>query len=115
MRWVKRSFWYSILIVVILFAAMNMERVDITLLPFAPTETTPTALTLPLAFVIFFTLLIGLFVGVMLENDRERPYRRELNAKTRELNKVRSELAKLQSAVKQADHAETAALLLPRR
>ena len=118
MTLIKRFFWISLLILAIGFAAMNMQLVEVRLLPFWPTDAGVEDITLrplPLSFIIFAALLIGLLVGVMLENDRERPFRRELNQKSRELTQARSELAKLQSALKQADTAETAALLLPKR
>ncbi|MEO1330094.1 MAG: hypothetical protein AAFW46_10560 [Pseudomonadota bacterium] len=112
----KKFFWIAVLILTILFAAQNMHGIEIRLLPFAPSDDSITAIDgVPLIFVILAALLIGLLVGVMLENDRERPFRRELNEKARELSHVRSELAKLQSALKQSDTPETAALLLPKR
>lgn len=115
MRLMKRVFWILVLLVAISFAAMNMQTVEVTVLPFAVTDTSVTSFAMPLAFVIFVSLLVGLLVGVMLEHDRERPIRRERTEKSRELAKTRNELAQLQSALKQSDTPETAALLLPRR
>ncbi len=115
MRWFRRTLKILILAAVVMFAALNMQIVNLTLLPFAPTDGVVTGLRLPLALVILAVLAIGLLVGVLIEYGREAGFRRELSMKSRELSRLQGELSRLKSALKQTDTEETAALLLPRR
>lgn len=104
MRFVKRLFWILALAVLVIVGVLNMEtpvvvRIDpLEIMP--PVETT-------LAVVMFVVLAAGVVIGVLLENSRGRPARRQLSKHHGELAMLRGEVDRLRKALKAADHPES--------
>lgn len=123
MRLIKRVFWVVILALVIIFAAANMgSDVAVRFDPLAVLEPAPAdgaeaegVFEMPLPFIIFGVLAIGLIVGVMLENDRGRGFRRALRQEQRRSADLEAELRRMQAAMKAADHPDSAGLPVARR
>lgn len=110
MLWLKRVFWFAVLALVALFAIANMHEVRVELDPFGLNLDALKAFEMPLAVVIFATLAIGLLVGVVLENDRGRPVRREMLRQRAEIAQLKQDAARMQQAMKEADHPDSAGL-----
>lgn len=110
MRLIKRIFWVAILAMVALFAIINMHDVRVELDPFGLNLEALKAFEMPLAVVVFATLAIGLLVGVVLENDRGRPVRREMLRLRSELAALKEDASRMQRAMKDADHPDSAGL-----
>lgn len=110
MRLIKRVFWFAILALVAIFAIINMHNVRVEIDPFGLDIPALTAFEMPLSVVIFATLAIGLLVGVVLENDRGRPVRREMMRQRAEIAQLKQDAARMQKAMKDADHPDSAGL-----
>lgn len=124
MRMMKQIAAGLLLIAVIIFAVTNMHTVVVELDPFGfgwaegwrtATADGAAAIQIPLAFVIFGVLAIGLVLGVVLMRLVAWPIYRDHRRQRRELDGLRAEIAKLQTTLKNTDHpASVAALPAPR-
>lgn len=115
MRFLRRAFWILILLAAAIFAVINMQVVEVVIDPLGLGFQALKPLFLPLAYVIFLSLGVGLLVGVLLENDRGRPNRRELREKRAEVAKLRAEVQRMHQTMKAADHPDSAGLPVIRR
>lgn len=108
MRTIKRSFWILVLVLVAVFAVINVETVEIVIDPLGLGFEALRPVYAPLAVVIFATLGIGLLVGVVLENDRGRAARRDLRRAKADLARLEADVERMHRAMKAADHPDSA-------
>ncbi len=110
MRLIKRVFWFAVLALVAIFAIINMHNVRVEIDPFGLDLAALKAFEMPLSVVVFATLAVGLLVGVVLENDRGRPVRREMMRQRAEIAQLKQDGLRMQKAMKDADHPDSAGL-----
>ncbi|WP_118133386.1 lipopolysaccharide assembly LapA domain-containing protein [Oceanicella sp. SM1341] len=95
MRYVRYALLAIILIVVVLLAVANREMVTLRLMPEQLAGIYQLSYGLPLFAVILATLLLGVFLGYVLEWGREMRQRREASERKRIIAKLERENAEL--------------------
>ena len=115
MRLVKRIFWVVVLLVVVLFAVINMDNVvSVQLDPFKLGYESLETVKMSLPVIVLVSLLVGLFVGALFASSRERELRRGLKREQRRRDELDAELRRVQAAMKAADHPDSAGLPVKR-
>lgn len=114
-RTLKNALAALLLLAVVIFGVTNMAPVSVEIDPFGLGIEAFRPIEMPLAFVIFSVLLIGLILGVVLMRLVAWPVYRERREHKREAARLRTELAKLQERLKRDDHPASVALPAPKR
>jgi uncharacterized integral membrane protein len=97
MRFIKKVILGIILISIALIAVANRQLVTLQLVPdqLAPLLPIGNSYTLPLFLVILAAIVVGIFIGYLIEYIRERKHRRSAATSRREVSKLESEVANL--------------------
>lgn len=114
MRLLQRIVLALILLLVVAFAASNMQRVEVVLDPLGLEIAPLRPVLAPLAFIVFAAVGLGLLAGVLLENHRARGLRRDLRETRAALNQARGDSERMHRAMKEADHPDSAGLPVTR-
>lgn len=94
MRTIKTALTIVIVFVLMLIVAANLQFVTLKLLPPA-LATTDWSIDLPLAAVVAAGILVGIFLGLVLEYLREAKHRSRISEQRAEIRRLKAENAEL--------------------
>ena len=97
MRTIKLIILGLVAVVLVTLGVANMAPVDLYLLPARLAGTNFVVSSVPLAAVILAAMLFGVVVGEFLEWVRERKHRRTAAERSREIDRLRREVALMKS------------------
>jgi uncharacterized integral membrane protein len=95
MRTLKLLLLGLILVAIVVLSLANRATVTLNLLPEGMARVLPVSVNLPLYQVILASILVGLFIGYLLEWLREHKHRRRAARKTREAAELNREMERL--------------------
>ncbi|NBN65839.1 DUF1049 domain-containing protein [Microvirga tunisiensis] len=110
-RFLKNTVLFLIALVLLPLSVANRHGVDIALNPFDPQDPRLTLTDVPLFWVMFCAILVGIVIGGLGAWARQGKWRREARVKRNEADKWHREADQLRAAA--ADQAATASAALP--
>ncbi len=105
MRFIKQVLLTIILIAIAIMAVANRQLVTLQLVPEPLEGLLPIGnqYTLPLFVVLIAAVVLGMFIGYLVEYLRERKHRRTATRSQREVSKLEGEVAKLKKKAGEED------------
>jgi uncharacterized integral membrane protein len=103
MRTLKLLLLGLILVAIVVLSLANRATVTLNLLPEGMARVLPVSVNLPLYQVILAAILVGLFIGYLLEWLREHKHRRRAARKSREAAELNREMERLRRATGKSD------------
>ncbi|MBK0400471.1 DUF1049 domain-containing protein [Limibaculum sp. M0105] len=95
LRLIKWAILATICVALVILGVANMAPVDLHLLPASIVKTDLVLTGVPLAAVILVAILVGVVLGELFEWLREHKHRRRASERSREVERLKGEIAAL--------------------